>query len=594
MSDKALYSKYRPRTIQDIIGQDHIKRYFEGAVNKNRISHAYLLSGPRGTGKTSLSRIISLIVNCENGPSLNYDINSKICDSIISGKCPDIHEIDAASNTSIDDVRDIRSMAKNSPIMCKKRVFIIDECLPKEAQIRVEGFQTKSIIDIVNSKEDQYVYSYNFEKKETEIKKVIRKIIIPNNKVMKSITIKYGNKETILRITDNHKVFLSNGEEKKVSELKIDDKLILMWNVLPLPIHGIIPKVKILENKVLDINEENITFYSKDKNEILKTKRNNSFYYIIKKENTIFDENYFIDNENFVKEENLKIGDITLGHERLPYMFDGKILKIEEEKCEDDYVYNLEVKDNHNYFADNILVSNCHSWRGAAASALLKVLEEPPQSTIFILATTESNKILPTIKSRCQCFNFSQLKISEISSHLINLCQKENIKIDKQSALIIAKSAQGSMRDAISILDAAMSRSEGDINDSVIKDIIGYESIDFCINLLKNILLKNYSECMKIIKTKQIEGKETKYLFDSFLDYVYDIMMAKSFNNYSFLYLDKEIEKSWLEVYEMVDLKIITFIIKKLRESISTLNNMPKQEIALAACIIEIIQMLSK
>ena len=69
-----LYRKYKPKNINSLIGQEHIKQYFENVVSKNKLSHAYLLTGKRGTGKTSLARIISLIVNCENGPSLKYDI----------------------------------------------------------------------------------------------------------------------------------------------------------------------------------------------------------------------------------------------------------------------------------------------------------------------------------------------------------------------------------------------------------------------------------------------------------------------------------------------------------------------------------------
>ena len=125
---ETLYRKYRPRKLSGIVGQDHIKRYFQNAVAKNKVSHAYLLSGMKGIGKTSIARIISLIVNCENGPSVDYDLKSKICKSIIEGSCPDVHELDAGSNSSIDHIREIRSIAKNFPIMCSKRVFIIDEC----------------------------------------------------------------------------------------------------------------------------------------------------------------------------------------------------------------------------------------------------------------------------------------------------------------------------------------------------------------------------------------------------------------------------------------------------------------------------------
>ena len=128
MSEIALYRKYRPKKLKGIVGQDHIKQYFQNAVSKNKISHAYLLSGTRGVGKTTIARIISLIVNCENGPSIDYDIKSKICSAILdNGAAGDVIELDAATNSSIDNIREIRKQAMTYPVMCRKRVFIIDE-----------------------------------------------------------------------------------------------------------------------------------------------------------------------------------------------------------------------------------------------------------------------------------------------------------------------------------------------------------------------------------------------------------------------------------------------------------------------------------
>lgn len=128
MSQEVLYTKYRPTKLSDVVGQEHVKQYLNNAASQDKIGHAYMLSGSRGCGKTTLSRIIATIVNCENGPNVEYDVDSKICKSIINGNCPDVHEFDAASNTSIDNIREIRSLSRNMPIMCRKRVFIIDEC----------------------------------------------------------------------------------------------------------------------------------------------------------------------------------------------------------------------------------------------------------------------------------------------------------------------------------------------------------------------------------------------------------------------------------------------------------------------------------
>lgn len=133
----SLYLKYRPQSFKDLSGQQHVKRTLQKGIELNRLAHAYLFCGPRGTGKTTTARLIAKSLNC-----LNFDINSvepcnecDICKEINNGSLVDVIEIDAASNRGIDEIRELRDSVQFNPYHAKNKVYIIDEVhmLTKEA-----------------------------------------------------------------------------------------------------------------------------------------------------------------------------------------------------------------------------------------------------------------------------------------------------------------------------------------------------------------------------------------------------------------------------------------------------------------------------
>ena len=124
---KALYRVYRPKTFEDVVGQEHIVKTLKNQIKNNNIGHAYLFSGTRGTGKTSTAKIFARAVNCLNPTNEEPCNECEICTDTLNDNIMDIVEIDAASNNSVDDIRELRESVKYTPSKAKYKVYIIDE-----------------------------------------------------------------------------------------------------------------------------------------------------------------------------------------------------------------------------------------------------------------------------------------------------------------------------------------------------------------------------------------------------------------------------------------------------------------------------------
>ncbi len=126
----SLYRKYRPARFEDVIGQAHVARTLVNAINQDRVSHAYLFAGPRGTGKTSTAKILAMALNCEAGhgkATAEPDGTCPLCEAIRRGSALDVVEMDAASNRGIDDIRDLRDKVHFAPVEGRMKVYIVDE-----------------------------------------------------------------------------------------------------------------------------------------------------------------------------------------------------------------------------------------------------------------------------------------------------------------------------------------------------------------------------------------------------------------------------------------------------------------------------------
>ncbi|MCP5529920.1 MAG: DNA polymerase III subunit gamma/tau [Opitutaceae bacterium] len=126
-SYQVIARKWRPQTFDDVVGQDHVVRTLKNAIARNRIAHAYLFVGPRGTGKTSTARIFAKALNCTDGPKADFDVNDPVVKAITDGSSLDVIEIDGASNNSVEQIRDLRDDVRYAPSQGKYKVYIIDE-----------------------------------------------------------------------------------------------------------------------------------------------------------------------------------------------------------------------------------------------------------------------------------------------------------------------------------------------------------------------------------------------------------------------------------------------------------------------------------
>src|SRR5690606_6928168 len=127
MSYQVFARKYRPKTFDDVLGQDHVVRTLKNAILQKRLAHAYLFVGPRGTGKTSTARIFAKALNCSGGPRVDFDPDEPACVEIAEGRSLDVLEIDGASNNGVEEVRQLRDTVRFAPASGQFKIYYIDE-----------------------------------------------------------------------------------------------------------------------------------------------------------------------------------------------------------------------------------------------------------------------------------------------------------------------------------------------------------------------------------------------------------------------------------------------------------------------------------
>lgn len=335
MAYQALYRKYRPTNFDEVVGQTHIIQTLKNAIVQNRIAHAYLFCGPRGTGKTSIAKIFAKTLNCTNSQDAPCGVCEN-CKMAANGSHPDIIEIDAASNNGVDEVRNLIDKVKYAPMQGKYKIYIIDEV---------------------------------------------------------------------------------------------------------------------------------------------------------------------------------------------------------------------------------------HMMTSGAFNALLKTIEEPPVHVIFIFATTEPNKVLPTIISRCQRFDFNKVSIHDIKYRLSVVCKNEGIEIDENGLMLIAQLADGGMRDALSILDQCVAYCSSHIDVNDIRKIYGVVTSEDIGKLFYSVYKKDVDSFVKDIQKYSDMGMDIKRLTADFIHMLKDSLILDYSENST---LVSDMNKDMIRKY--FKLAPINFRIKCMEELMDTYN----------------------
>lgn len=173
------------------------------------------------------------------------------------------------------------------------------------------------------------------------------------------------------------------------------------------------------------------------------------------------------------------------------------------------------------------IIDECHQLTKEASNALLKTLEEPPPYAIFILCTTEYLKVLPTIISRCQRFEFKKLTLSEIVKRLELICKKENVKTESGAMELIAKAAEGSVRDSESLLDEVINLEDKEISKKEIEEILGIVGIKAVSKIIDFLAEKNEKDAIEYLEDIQKSGMDIENFLKKLISYLHNLLLTK-------------------------------------------------------------------
>lgn len=240
------------------------------------------------------------------------------------------------------------------------------------------------------------------------------------------------------------------------------------------------------------------------------------------------------------------------------------------------------------------IIDEVHMLSIGAFNALLKILEEPPEYVVFILATTEVHKLPATILSRCQRFEFKRIPVEVIAKRLSFIAKKENINLEEDAALMIARLCDGAMRDALSLLDQCMSKSSN-INADLVCDAAGNIKKQHLDELAKCILNKNTTNAIEIINELYSNSKSMVLLCEELIAYFRDLMLLKAMHNpEKLLSYSKEEHNKMKQISNEFTMVEILNILNKLHQTLQKLNKGSVLKVQMEMTFIELCENLNE
>ena len=234
------------------------------------------------------------------------------------------------------------------------------------------------------------------------------------------------------------------------------------------------------------------------------------------------------------------------------------------------------------------IIDEVHMLTTQAMNAFLKTLEEPPKHIVFVLATTEKNKILPTILSRCQIYDFNRISDVEIVETLINICKKENFKFDDEALSIIARKSDGSLRDSLTILDRIVSFTNKNITTEKTSELLNVLDNESFLKLSQNII--NCELIPTLIQFNEIcdKGYNEKEFLTGLANHFRNILIAKSKESHAIFDFNKNLLSSFVSQGELIDKKQIVEIITVIEQSIFKYSQVENKKLLVEITLMKI------